>query len=498
MKGVVLAAGVGSRLRPLTSNKPKCLVEVNGKPLLDYQLDAYRAAGIGEVVIVTGYEAAAIENHVRHIDDLTIRLVENVDFESTNNMYSLYLCRDLLRDTPFVLNNADLAVDDDIVARLVQDPRGDLIAVDSGQFDEESMKITLTEDGERVTDIAKTITEDVAYGNSIDHYKFSVESGAALLAHVVDVIEVRKSLKDWTEVALQTLIKSGDLPMQPLDIAGARWVEVDNYVDLAIADMLFSELGTELDGIKVAFVDIDGTLVTGDAPIAGGAEFVERARARGIRIYFLSNNSSRAKSDYVTKLAGIGITATVDEIVLSTDGLASFLLNRKTRGVYVLGTRALKASLEELGLPIVEDDAEYVVVGYDTELDYAKLRTACRNLNRGADILATHPDVWCPSEDGPIPDIGALLQMLEATVGKKPVHVFGKPQREMITHLITEYSPDEVLVVGDRLYTDVTLAKNAGVRSAAVLSGETQRDALDGASVSPDIIVPSVANLLVG
>lgn len=106
MKAVILAAGVGSRLRPLTNSKPKCLVKVCGQTLLDFQLEAYRRVGVEEVVMVTGYHGEQIARHLRHVKQPRIRVVENADFESTNNMYSLGLAAPYVAGEPFFLNNA--------------------------------------------------------------------------------------------------------------------------------------------------------------------------------------------------------------------------------------------------------------------------------------------------------------------------------------------------------------------------------------------------------
>src|SRR5690606_15301721 len=118
MIGVILAAGVGSRLRPMTNNKPKCLVTTAGKAILQYQIDAYREAGIDQLVIIVGYEGNAIRQYCKHIKDIKITILENSDYEITNNMYSLYLAKNHVEGSPFILNNADLSIDSKIVQKL--------------------------------------------------------------------------------------------------------------------------------------------------------------------------------------------------------------------------------------------------------------------------------------------------------------------------------------------------------------------------------------------
>ncbi|MCC8990859.1 MAG: NTP transferase domain-containing protein, partial [Staphylococcus sp.] len=168
--GVILAAGVGSRLRPMTNTKPKCLVKTSGKPILQYQIDAYRKAGVKELIIVVGYESLSVKQFCKHIKDLKITIVENNDYENTNNMYSFYLTKDYLTNRPFILNNADLSIDLSIVERLIDFNKPSAVVVDSSQFNHESMKISLNEK-KLICDISKDIPQRLSSGCSIDFYK---------------------------------------------------------------------------------------------------------------------------------------------------------------------------------------------------------------------------------------------------------------------------------------------------------------------------------------
>lgn len=497
MIGVILAAGVGSRLRPITEKKPKCLVKVAGKPLLEYQLDAYRAAGINEVIVIVGYEGGAIRDYLKHVKDMKVLVVENREYEETNNMYSLYLVREHLHGKPFFLNNADLAVDREIILRMAEDKRPDLIAVDKGLYNEESMKLKVNESGQ-VTDISKQLQKDEAYGCSIDFYKFSRESAEVFMAQVIEIIEQQKNRKEWTELAMSRLLQSGALAMEPLDIGEIRWVEVDNFEDLAIADAVFANAGKRLREIDVYFCDLDGTLYVGDEFIEGASEFVATMRGMGKRIFFLSNNSSKSKAQYVSKLKSMGVSATEEEIILSTDGVISFLVREGVRDVHVLGTNALKQALERAGISVASNKPEYVVVGYDTELTYEKLVEASAYLNRGVDMIATHPDISCPSPQGPVPDCGALQAMLFATTGARPVRIFGKPDPEVLMEALKKIDvpQDRAAIIGDRIYTDIEMAARANITGVLVLSGETTRAEVENASASPDICVKNVRHIL--
>lgn len=240
MIGVILAAGVGSRLRPMTNDKPKCLVTTAGKPILQYQLDTYKEAGIKELVIVVGYEGQAIRDYCKYNKDFNITIIENDIYEDTNNMYSFYLAKEFVKGKAFILNNADLSVDSSLVSKMVNDKRTDLVAVDAGLFNDESMKVSLNSES-KIIDISKKVKKDDSFGCSIDFYKFSKESSELFFNELESIIEVDKNLKDWTEVAMQRLFQSQKLKFEAFDICGLPWVEIDNYDDLALSDEIFSQ-----------------------------------------------------------------------------------------------------------------------------------------------------------------------------------------------------------------------------------------------------------------
>lgn len=240
MIGVILAAGVGSRLRPMTNDKPKCLVTTAGKPILQYQLDTYKEAGVNKLIIVTGYEGEAIKEYLKYNKDFDITIVNNDIYEDSNNMYSLYLTKDLVKGSRFILNNADLSVDSSLVAKMIEDERDDLVAVDVGLFNEESMKVSINESS-KVSDISKMIDKADSVGCSIDFYKFSEVSSNTIFDEMEEIIEKNGNLKDWTEVAMQRLFNKQMMSFEVFDIKGLDWVEIDNYDDLALSDEIFAQ-----------------------------------------------------------------------------------------------------------------------------------------------------------------------------------------------------------------------------------------------------------------
>ena len=253
-----------------------------------------------------------------------------------------------------------------------------------------------------------------------------------------------------------------------------------------------------LDGIAAVFLDLDGTIYLGDGLIEGASQFLDRLEQHGIRRFFLSNNSSKSVSQYLEKLRIMGIDATEGEILLSTHDLISWLSNEGVVDTFLVGTEGMREMLESSGFSTVSDDPEYVVLGYDTEINYDKLATSSIHLHNGVPMVASHPDMVCPSPVGDLPDTGAYMALFEATTGVRPKHVCGKPNKGMILHKIKEIGiqPSNCAMVGDRLYTDMEMADRAGVHGILVLSGEATREDLDLSNLKPSLVVDSVASLL--
>jgi HAD superfamily hydrolase (TIGR01450 family) len=411
-------------------------------------------------------------------------------------MYSLYLVKKFLLNKSFILNNADLSIDSSIVKKMVCCKKENIVAVDTNVFNEENMKISVNDMG-YISDISKKISENDAFACSIDFYKFSATAGKIFFDEIVRIIEGESNRKDWTEVAMQRLFASQTLLFEPFDIAGSAWVEIDNYEDLALSDHLFSCFDNLKSEIDAYYFDLDGTIYVGGKVIDGAQRVIKQLRSSGKKVFFLSNNSSKNKKDYVQKLRHLGIDCERDDFILSTDGLISFLTQNEVEKVFVLGTDSLKQTLVENGFEVCKENAEYVVLGYDTELTYNKLVDACSLINAGVDYIATHCDVYCPTEFGPIPDIGSFICMLEMTTSKSPKHVFGKPSPEMIKYHLedNDFDPSRCAMVGDRLHTDVALAKALGMKSILVLTGETTRSVVDDQPEFPSVVLSSVADI---
>ncbi len=239
MKALILAAGLGSRLAPITNDRPKSLVPVNGKPILMKQIENLHKNDIADITIVSGYKAEILEKSV-HALWPEICIIESVNYATTNNMYSAYLGIKFMfkngQFEPFIMMNADVFFDSSVLCGLLANNAQDAIAVDIGRYLEESMKV-VEQDG-RLTAISKQILPEDTLGCSIDVYKFSALGAEAFFKHCVDYIEKKKKMKMWSEVALNETLSDVVFKASPLN---GRWFEIDSCEDLAVAERLFAE-----------------------------------------------------------------------------------------------------------------------------------------------------------------------------------------------------------------------------------------------------------------
>ena len=253
-----------------------------------------------------------------------------------------------------------------------------------------------------------------------------------------------------------------------------------------------------LSEAKAFLLDMDGTFYLGDSLLPGALEFLEHLNHHGLPFSFLTNNSSRSKQDYVNKLTGLGVREGDARVFTAGDATIAYLKKHHSGSkVFLLGTPSLAESFRGSGIAISESDPDLVVIGYDTTLTYARLSAFCYFVRKGLPYIATHPDVNCPSPEGPVPDIGAMMSLVEASTGRKADVVIGKPNPGIVNALAEEWGlePKEMVMVGDRLYTDIALGKTAGVKTVLVLSGETKREDLVNVIYQPDLVCENLAEL---
>lgn len=240
-------------------------------------------------------------------------------------------------------------------------------------------------------------------------------------------------------------------------------------------------------------VDLDGVIWLADRPIPHGDEAVARARARGIRLMFVTNNSSLTVGQYVDKLHGMGIDVPPDDIVTSAQAAAG-LLEPGSSAVVCAGGGVPEA-LEQRGIEArAEGPADALVVGWHRDFDFSRLTVACRAVWGGARFVATNRDATYPTPDGLLPGAGSLVAAVAFATGSEPV-VAGKPNPPIAELLLARAGGHVDLVVGDRLDTDGLLAHRLGVPFGLVLSGVTRGHPKEG-DVAPAVVAPDFVGLV--
>lgn len=237
MKAVILAAGIGSRLRPLTNNIPKCMVEVNGIKIIEKQIQSLLKNKINNILVVVGYEQEKIRKYLQE-NFAFINIIENKKYLETNNMYSMSLAKEFVNNEDFIFMNADVFFEEKIITELLSDKRENLIVCDNGNYLEESMKIVINSKEKNIEKISKQIEEKEAYGTTIDIYKLSKKSTTKFFDIVEFYIKEKKEINMWTEVAIQELLKQEKFYSKDIKL---KWVEIDNFDDLKLAEKLFKE-----------------------------------------------------------------------------------------------------------------------------------------------------------------------------------------------------------------------------------------------------------------
>lgn len=259
-----------------------------------------------------------------------------------------------------------------------------------------------------------------------------------------------------------------------------------------------------LKNIKCFVLDMDGTIYLGGKLFDFTQGFLNRAAQTGRRVCFFTNNSSKNRHAYVEKLSKMGIEIDEGAMMVSNDVIIDYLQkSHPGKSVFLLGTEYLKSDFSDGGIKLgaAGEDADIVVLGFDTTLEYERLAAACDLIRRGALFFAVNPDLNCPVEQklwqsGFIPDCGAMATAITAATGVQPQY-FGKPTPAALQYILksTGFKESELAIVGDRLYTDIALAKDSGVTSILVLSGESREEDIALSPHKPDFVVRDIGEL---
>ncbi len=276
----------------------------------------------------------------------------------------------------------------------------------------------------------------------------------------------------------------------------------------------------ELKDKKLFLLDMDGTIYLDDQLFDGTLEFLNHVKDSGGRYLFLTNNSSRGVESYVEKLRRLGIPAEPEDFLTSVDATIAFLKKRysedagsaeaagtagaaggtnlwRQKKIYLMGTASFRKQMEDEGFLLTEtpdEDTDILLMGFDRELTYRKLEDASWLLTKGkVEYFATNPDWVCPTAWGSVPDCGSMAQLLEHATGRMPYFI-GKPQPDMVLMALEKYGyrPEEAVLMGDRLYTDIACGYNAGIDTIFVLSGEGTLADVEESVAKPTYIIENI------
>jgi len=252
--------------------------------------------------------------------------------------------------------------------------------------------------------------------------------------------------------------------------------------------------------------DLDGTLYLENEPISGSHKFLQTILDSGRELFYFTNNTSRSRTSYVSKLQGLQFPVTDENIITSADCADSYLRRKNLYPrIYLVGNQDLRTDFEARGYECITDEQAYtrlpsaVVLGFDTELTYRKIHTCYDLVLQNVPFIATHADKLCPvSKNTFKPDVGSFIAMFETATGGKTPTVVGKPTAEAVKAISEQAGlpPQQIAFIGDRLYTDIRMAMNYDMVGVLALSGETTEEMLEKSSDRPKIVIDSIADLI--
>jgi NagD protein len=255
--------------------------------------------------------------------------------------------------------------------------------------------------------------------------------------------------------------------------------------------------------------DLDGTIYRGDQLIPGAERVVRRLRENRRKVVFLSNKPLQTREEYASKLTRLGIPTQPEEVINSSFVMANYLKKVAPRArLFVVGETPFVEELKRAGFHITDEPKEidYVIAAFDRTFDYRKLNIAFQAIKLGAHFVATNPDRTCPVEGGEIPDCAGMIAAIQAVTEKKVEVIVGKPSPIMIQAALEVMGlmPEDCILIGDRVETDIKMGKDSRIATGIVLTGVTDEKTLEGfkhTSIQPDFVFQSIAdveNLLIG
>jgi arabinose operon protein AraL len=253
--------------------------------------------------------------------------------------------------------------------------------------------------------------------------------------------------------------------------------------------------------IKGYIFDLDGTIYLGNQLINEADTVIKNLQKEGKQILFLTNKTIESRRKYVEKLKNFNINVTIDNILNPTVTLINYLkANHLGSKLYIIGEQIIKdeIGLERFPLANTPEETDIVIISWDRDFHYDHLNFAYQAIKNGAVTIATNPDRTCPIEFGEVPDCAGMIGAIESVTGKKVDIQIGKPSVLTIQAALNvlNLAPEECIMIGDRLETDIRMGIEAGMKTALVLSGVTQANEVPTSEWQPDYVFSSVKSLL--
>jgi HAD superfamily hydrolase (TIGR01450 family) len=274
-------------------------------------------------------------------------------------------------------------------------------------------------------------------------------------------------------------------------------VDIDNYEDLYNAEILFNDKLALISQKKAFILDKDGTITIGKTPIDGAFEFLSELEKKNKQWLVGSNNSSKTSEIHADGLKSVFQKLNNIIVISSLDVAVNYFKNQGVKRLFWLGNKQVSQELSRYFIAD-DEDPECLLLTYDDEINYEKLKKLIKLIRRGVPYYATHIDIVCPTEYGDIPDIGSFIELIYESTKARPIKSFGKPSKYYLNYILNflNVDPSEAVLIGDRLYTDIMTCENEDVLSILVLSGETTRSMYEESEVRANIVIPSLRNLL--
>jgi HAD superfamily hydrolase (TIGR01450 family) len=475
---VILAAGVGSRLRPITNSTPKCNVLIRGSSIIQHQIDSIK--GHMNVHLAVGY----MQEKVRPVTALPIHRYVNSRYDQTNNMYSLSKMKEKLYGKSFILRNGDVYIHNtynlnECVTHMIEG-QDNAILIDNSIYDEECMKVVLNEDN-NIVQLSKQVSENKSDGVSLDFYFINADTSKLLFDMIDETLQLTE--KEWTEVALQRLMDNGVL-FKPVEI-NTLWKEIDTIQDLTDIHNCLTKIELETNPPDRFIVDLDGTVIRDEKAIPGAIESIQRMQKQ-TKVVFVTNNTSRNTQEYVHLLHSLGIHDVKENDIISPLRDVQIYLKNDYKRPYVFGNESVKQFLGH-----EEGQNDIIVLTNHTSYTYDQLCHLMYKINQShVPIIASHKDKVCPHVLGHVPDIGIIIDMVKSCTGRTVDRIFGKPYLCRSLH-----EPYNTVVIGDNPYTDRSLAEHHGYRFVQVLTGRRTSIAELDQNCLPNLIASSIAVL---